>query len=239
MQPKNMYLVYIDESYDEEYFAYSALFVPAFEWREVFNEIYKWRYELFERYGIETEYELHSTKFVRGEGEPRKIFDKHKRAQMFNSFFKVFDNTAGLSVINGISFKHKRHALFEYMLNRIDRALTEKNAYGILICDEGDEKKLVSIQRRMRINNHIQYQANTDEITIVSLNRIIEDPLFKTSDSSFFIQITDMMAYALLRSEHPTPTTLPDVKNSFDNLDKILNRKAFSRDHKQKGIVRI
>jgi hypothetical protein len=234
-----MYLVYIDESYDTGFFAYSAVFVPAFDWYKVFNKVTKWREYLFKTYSIELEYELHSTKFIRGEGQPHNNRDKKFRAILFNDFFKTFESIIGVLVINGITVKENRNKLFEYTLNRIDTCLFRNNAYGILICDEGNEGNLISIQRQMRKSNYIPSKINCGETINSPLSRIIEDPLFKTSNSSYFIQIADMIAFGLLRNEHPVEkSTLPEVANAFDNLDKILVKEASSKDYKKKGIIR-
>ena len=42
-------------------------------------------------------------------------------------------------------------------------------------------------------------QASQNE----AIDRILEDPFFKQSDQSYFIQLSDFCAYALLRQEHP------------------------------------
>ena len=47
--PNHMYLVYIDESYDETNFAYSAIFINAFRWNDYFNQLLEWRGEWKEK----------------------------------------------------------------------------------------------------------------------------------------------------------------------------------------------
>jgi hypothetical protein len=241
---KKMYLVYIDESYDTKFFAYSAVFVPAFDWYKVFNKITKWRQDLSKTYGIDPEYELHATKFIRGEGQPHNNRNKKFRAGLFNNFFKIFENlnVDGVCVINAITMKTNRNKLklFEYTLNRIDICLEHNDACGILVCDEGNEGNLISIQRQLRKSNAIPSKIKPSEDYNRPLSHIIEDPLFKTSKTSYFIQIADMIAFGLLRNEHPVEqSTLPEVANAFDNLDKILIKEAFGKDRRKKGIIRV
>lgn len=57
----NLYLIYIDESYDETHFAYSAIFINAFHWNDYFKDVVHWRGDWLERYGIAVDYELHAT----------------------------------------------------------------------------------------------------------------------------------------------------------------------------------
>jgi hypothetical protein len=46
------YLVYVDESYDDDLFCLSALILKATAWREVFKAVKDHRAQLKERYGI-------------------------------------------------------------------------------------------------------------------------------------------------------------------------------------------
>jgi len=235
-----MYLIYVDESYDETHFAYSAIFVPAFEWNRVFADIIKWRKDLFLTHRIPLDYELHATDFVGGRGEPNENRDKDYRASIFKSAFSVIENINGISLINGITNNKKSHLkLFEYILNRVNRTLIARNAYGVLVCDEGNENKLVSIVRKMKKDNDISSQINMGQSLNLPLERIIEDPLFKTSKSSYFIQLADLTAFGLLRSEKGVESTRADVKNAFNVLDKVLVKEAFRNDPKKRGIVRV
>ena len=134
--------------------------------------------------------------------------------------------------------------LFEWMLNRIERTLKELNAQGVLICDEGNEQKLTTLVRRLKKVNPIPNKAEFDMQGIghdrnMPFENIIEDPLFKTSKSSYFIQLADFLAFSLLRNEKPLPQTLAKVNTAFDQLDKVLVKKAFSTDRRKKGIIRL
>ncbi len=237
------YLIYIDESFDNQNYVYSALFVPASHWDKIFNKIVEWRHELFKKHDIQHEYELHATKLIRGEGQPRRNSDKTYRANLFAQSFDFIESLDHVMIMNGIiQPKRSYPRLFDYMLNRIHRTLEAKNAYGILICDQGNEGNLTSILRHKKKTNlipsneyHREHGYNEHN---VPLDRIIEDPLFKVSDTSYFIQIADFVAFGLLRNECPLPETREEVRTAFEKLDQRLIRKAFSKDPKGKGIVR-
>jgi hypothetical protein len=147
----DIYLIYIDESYDDTHFVYSAVFVPVTQWNSIFNKVFMWRQDLYVTHSIDTQHELHSTDFIAGRGQPNNNRDKLYRANLFNSFFKFFDSLEGVFVINGITTNKQKHEkLFEWILNRVNRTLANKNCYGIFICDEGNEKKLISMVRKMK-----------------------------------------------------------------------------------------
>ena len=147
-----------------------------------------------------------------------------------------------MHIINAITPNKRNHLkLFEYMLNLIDRTLKAKNALGVLICDEGNENKLTAKVRQMKRQNHIPNNFNlySGGSRDILLDRIIEDPLFKTSKSSYFIQLADFVAFSLLRNEKPLPTTQQKVKDAFNQLDQALIKAAYSSDPKHKGIIRV
>ncbi len=162
---------------------------------------------------------------------------------MFLEAIARIEEMENIKVINALTSNKKKHLqLFEYMLNRINKTLEKNNSFGVLICDEGNENQLTSIVRKMKKENHI---PNSSEIFGLSrtkrnipLERIIEDPLFKTSKSSYFIQLSDMLAFSLLRNEKPIQSTSEKVRMAFDQLDKALVKNAFARDPRKKGIIR-
>lgn len=240
MDIKRVFLIYIDESYDPTHYAYSAVFVPVDKWNEIFQKILLWRQNLHKTHGIDVNGEIHSTEFVGGRGQPTSNRDKNYRAALFNGFIKEIENLPHIKIINGFTIDKRRHEkLFEYLVTRINNTLKKNDAYGILICDEGEESKLVSMVRRLKKENQIWSCYSPGQYRSCPLDRIIEDPLFKTSKSSYFIQMADMVAFSLLRNEKPiVGQTLPDTQKAFENLDKVLVKEAFSRDPRKKGIVR-
>lgn len=71
----------------------------------------------------------------------------------------------------------------------------------------------------------------------IPIDRIVEDPFFKKSDQSYFIQLVDFAAYALLRRERPIASkTKYGIDKIFNELSDILVREARPRD--PNGIIR-
>ena len=55
-----------------------------------------------------------------------------------------------------------------------------------------------------------------------AIDRILEDPFFKQSDQSYFIQLSDFCAYALLRQERPVESkTRYGLDQAFNLLEPI------------------
>ena len=91
----------------------------------------------------------------------------------------------------------------------------------------------------MQKENPVPSQIYAGKPVSAELDRIIEDPLFKTSKSSYFIQLADFLAFSLLRHEKPIASTLEPVKSAFEQLDTVLVKEAFTNDPKKKGIIRV
>jgi hypothetical protein len=67
----------------------------------------------------------------------------------------------------------------------------------------------------------------------------LKDPVFKDSAASYFIQLVDFCAYALLRMERPIPTR---TSLGYDRMYQLLRPIAFkganARDTRGLGIIR-
>ncbi len=137
---------------------------------------------------------------------------------------------------------HQEERAFERLLNRINRTLQVSDSRAVLICDEGKEVVFTRLVRRMGVYNPIPSSrgvwADTGERTRnLPLDRIIEDPLFKRSEQSYFIQLVDFCAYALLRRERPVESkTRYGLDKAFSLLAPVLVTEASQRD--PEGIIR-
>lgn len=114
-------------------------------------------------------------------------------------------------------------------------------SYAHLICDEGKEDQYIKLVRRLKVHNPIPSRFGAWEdgsaTKNIVLDRIIEDPQFKKSGNSYFIQTADFIAYGLLRRERPNATAKKRrIHRSFDQLDSVLVKECNKRDGK--GIIR-
>ena len=128
--------------------------------------------------------------------------------------------------------------------NQVEVRLTKSyRPRAVIIADEGNELQITRTLRRMHVYNRIPSQFGTwpDGSTTKNIvtQRIIEDPFFKNSHASYFIQLADCVAFSLLKRE-ATPT--PHVKKYHlnkmfeDALASACFREASPRD--PLGIVR-
>lgn len=131
---------------------------------------------------------------------------------------------------------------FERLLNRINRTMEEWNNHAMLICDEGKEAEYTRLVRKMSVYNPIPsrfglWQDTGQPTKNITLSKIIEDPIFKESDKSYFVQMADFCAYGLLRREqHLASKNKYGIHQAFDELKKVAVRACNLRD--PMGIIR-
>src|SRR5260370_23978329 len=127
------------------------------------------------------------------------------------------------------------------MLKRINRTMQAWDSKCILVADEG--KDYTKLLRKMRVHNPIPSQFITwpdgSQNKNIPLDRIIEDIFFRDSQRSYFIQMADFCAYALLRSEYPLASkTKYGLDKSFGIVTSICLPHCFAKDPRKLGIIR-
>lgn len=238
-----MHLIYIDDSYDQttKITTFSALSIPEGQWSAIFLAIQEWRRRLRDTDGIYVTKELHAWKFVSGRGKvaPRTVI-KYRRCQIFNEGLSLIASLRGPMLFNA-ALKNQAWA-FERLLNRINRTMVAWDSFALLICDEGKEAQYTHLVRKMSVHNPIPSRFGVWKDTgkgykNIPIDRILEDPFFKQSDKSYFIQMADWCAYALLQRERPIASRKRyGLHKSFERLAPICVLVANRKD--PLGIVR-
>jgi hypothetical protein len=125
----------------------------------------------------------------------------------------------------------------------IRRRLYDYYARAVIFADEGREPDIRRKLRRMHVHNPIpsQYGSWPGGVSTknIAVERIIEDTVFKRSSDSFFIQLADCVAYALLKRETPPSARIKKygIDQMFDeNLQGVCFKPAAPTD--PLGVVR-
>lgn len=85
-----------------------------------------------------------------------------------------------------------------------ERRLLPYSAHALIIADLGHEQEIVRLRRKLSVVNYIPSRygswgsANSKNIP---LTHLVEDALFRDSKHSYFIQLADCVAFALLKRE--------------------------------------
>jgi hypothetical protein len=245
-------IAYIDESYDDNVFAMSALILSSSGWRDCFNIVKDYRSSLKRRHGIFTSKELHATTFIAGRGRiADRVVPRGLRAAIFHEIMDLCANLPGAKVISGAWELNGRpqgdvHALaFGRIQDRLQRRCVAERGEMMRVVDEGRETELRKIARRAAIFNMVgsRYGAWEDgsRAKNIPTERLIEDPIFKSSAQSHFLQLADFIAFALLKSETPITARVQQygLHLAYDKLAPICASEAARRDHRKLGIIRV
>jgi hypothetical protein len=240
-----MHVVYIDESSDPSagVTTISALMIPAEHWAEGFAQIRRFRLDLKQTDGVYVQKELHAWKLVSGRGAiATGIVTKSRRCEIFKEHLTLIARLPGVRVFNAVFPTDGVERAMERLLNRFNTCASGQDSHFLVVCDQGKDALYTRLARRMRVYNPIpsRYGAWDDDRSStksIPLSRMIEDPFFKDSKQSYFIQLADMCCYALLRREFPVPSrSRYGVDTAFGLLGPALCREASGKD--PEGILR-
>ena len=224
-----MRLYYIDESEGPRYYVRSALGVDGERWNELFADIYAWRLDLRDDYGIPLSRELHATDLLAGRGLLARNGDSNGRltlqqgAEVFLGGLRRLEEAVksigGIEVINVCLHK------------------PQSRRY-----EQGREEMISRLYQRLKVRNHVpsRYEAWEDgeKTRNIPIEQVIGGPAFRSSDSDYLLQMVDFIAHALLKQEEePIPRVEEHgIDEAFRILDAALNRQASGRD--PQGVVR-
>lgn len=248
-----MHIFYGDESYDQTAFVVSSLRIDTSDWKQVLQQIKQFRAFLRTSYGIKLRAELHARTFVRhcSDGVSSRTLGIAQRRVVFEECLN-FISTLPIQIINiclplkkfNNSSKDAHFAALDRLFNRIQTNISrlQPPSYAITIFDTGKEKEITKLSRRLGAFNNIPsqfgYWPGGVRVRNIVTDRIIEDPVFRDSRDSYFLQLADFVAFALLKREVPiTPFVHTWGYNTlFNNLRPVLCRAASPRD--PDGVVR-
>lgn len=204
-----MYLVYFDESGDDGYPKYSSeLFVLTSgyfhhqKWHEIFNSIRDFRKHLKQEYNFPLKLEFKVRDFILNKNPYRdlKISDNKRKKiiVIIADFLSNIDIKFINVVINKKKIQTQQYPVLEnavkFNIQRIenDLAIDPLNKF-LIITDEGRVGKIQNITRKIQRINIIPSKFSGCYRKEIRL--LIEDPLPKKSQESYFIQVCDFIAF--------------------------------------------
>ncbi len=228
-----MYIVYIDESgsssdgsyngqigwqpkggRESRYFVLTALVVDESDWKVLFKKLKNIRENMKEIYGISLKEYIHATELVTGNGawrhNSRRNFTRLKRIKLLKNLLHEYSQLRRYCYYGAVyvdktctdfscRFNPKtcKEFAYENLLNRIEKDL--KGNY-VIVHDGQEDGAIIRLLRKKRVFNFVQGSRFT-------LDKMIEDPLFKRANNSYFLQAVDHISYVVL---HYYDNTLPN-----------------------------
>jgi len=229
-----MYFCYVDESGDpgvhdqnnpnksgSKYFILAALIIDADKWKGALDIIKSFRRQLAAQSYLNYDVEFHCAEMI----DPRKTKAYNQmtisdRWGIIRQFADRVGNQISCSII-GIVLDKTNTTLDskDYFTTSItnlylafDEFLKEKKSYGIVLFDRANEKIATTHVRKLMGTG-----ATGQTVPGARIGWVIEDPLYRISSDSFFIQATDMIAYTLKEQEFPL------TSRKKYNADRIFN----------------
>jgi len=256
-----MYLMYVDESGDTgalpasptRYFVLTGLVVHELRWRDCLDQLIAFRRRMRDKFGLKLREEIHASGMINRPGSLKRI-RRCDRLTILRAFAKELSSMSDLNIINVVVDKNEKPPTYvafdmawKALIQRFENTVSRRNFSGpanpddrgMILPDPTDDKKLIQLVRRMRHWNPIPNQPQFGPgHRNLALTRIIEDPAFRDSEHSYFIQATDLAAYLL--KQRLAPSAFMKTKSGhryFHLLDPILCKVASSSD--ADGIVRL
>ena len=252
-----MYLMYADESGDTgmtnsptRYFVLSGVVLHELQWRPYLDQLIEFRRRMQRTFNLRLREEIHAAQMINRPGALQRI-KRNDRLMILRSFADEIATMSEISIINVVVDKQGKPPNYDVfgtawkaLLQRFENTIRAGNFPGFQNPDErgmlfpdGTTPRLSRLLRQMRrynpIPNHPDYGAGYRKINVAN---IIEDPNFRNSQDSYFIQTADLAAYLLY--QHIAPNTYmrkTGGQNHFKRLYPVLCRAASRTD--PQGIV--
>lgn len=236
-----MYICYFDESGDSglqnpplkhhDWFILNCLIVKERDWLETLNLLVKMRQYLRDEFGLAVRHELKGIWFKTGQGIfdglniKRKVrMDIYRWIMNYQSTLPVFTFSVAINKQYAISKGwNVRYCAWDFALNRLNVACvkSESEEKCVLYPDEGHGAFITKCVRMMRRHNYVPKHYGPGSLRLPT-ERILEDPSDRKSNSSYYIQMVDLNAYATHRSKYIDPVNKMD-RNMWDELGSEVN----------------
>ena len=215
-----MYIAYVDESGDDghnvaitQYYTLSGIILADSNWKVFLEKVKAFRQSLKRDFGLTLRADLRATDLWRNSGDFTRLrlsyADRNRIFRQTAEFLRSSQEVTILTVsINKaspqlISTPKISEIAWTMFFQRYENWLLGKQGFGIVVNDEGHDKMVRQLSRKMRVYNPIPshygvyYQA--------PVVKVIEDPFSRHSQYSYFVQLADMSAYLARLRHNYTP----------------------------------
>jgi hypothetical protein len=253
-----MFLMYVDESGDSglmnsptRYFVLSGLVVHELSWGQVLDDLIHFRRQAKRAYGLKLREELHAAKLINSPG-PLVRIPRHQRLALIRDFADALSSMPDVNLINVVVDKQGKgmqYDVFENawrtLIQRFENTVRYRNFRGpmntddraMLFPDNTDNERLRKLLRKLRAYNPVPNSGGAGYRNL-RMMQIIEDPVFRDSEHSYFVQAADLAAFLLYQELAPNAyMRKKSGQNYFQRLSPILCTVASATD--LRGIVRL
>lgn len=252
--------MYVDESGDPgmansptTLFCLTGLVVHETDWQPCLSALLGYRAQMRTQFGLKLREEIHAGELLTRPGSLARIA-KHDRLTILRKLMDAAEQLP-IRVINVVVDKSLHSspydpfaAAWQSLIQRFENTIAFQNFpgpangldTGLILPYQTDTKKLRGLVRQMRRYNPIPNSGGGggEGYRQLPIAKVIEDPVFKDSAESLFIQTADCICYMLYQSIIPNKYIQKQTGHGyFRRLDKVLCREASRND--PNGIVRL
>jgi hypothetical protein len=255
-----MYLMYVDESGDcglqnspTRYVILTGLVVHELRWRPCLGQLIAFRQRIKAKFGLRLREELHAARMLTRPGDLVRI-KRNDRLAIIRAFADQIAGMTDLNLINVVVDKEAKPPdtdvfgiAWRALVQRFENTIGHRNfagpanadERGLLFPDRTDDKKLTALVRKMRRFNPVPNRTDLGPgHRNLPLQTVIEDPSFRDSEHSYFIQAVDCAAFLLYQRLVPSLYIKKNSgQNYFARLDPVLCKVVAPRDPWGMGIV--
>lgn len=255
-----MFFMYVDESGDvglnnsmTDHFVLTGLVIHELRWLTYLEQLIDFRQRMRKTFGLKLREEMHASAMISNPG-PLVRIKRHDRLTIMRMFADELATMIDMNLVCVVVDKSNKGAGYDVFSNawraliqRFENTMSHNNfpgprnpdERGLLFCDHTDDKKLTDLLRRMRrfnpITNRCEYGPGYRNLTLA---RVTEDPNFRDSAHSYFIQAADLAAYLLYQQICPNAyMRRKSGQNYFNRMSPIFCTVASRND--ARGIVRL
>lgn len=211
-----MHLAYLDESGNpgvngSRSYTVACVIVEDRRWLGALDQLVAFRRFLKERFGLPVRAEVKANYLLQNKGAFRELeLSEGARFGIYRGFMRL-QAKLELKCFAVVIDKQKQQATadprriaWDTTFQRLERFSTKTDTPLLVIHDEGDAgliRRLTRESRRRGIAGSAYGFARLDR----PAKLLVEDPVPRRSDQSYFIQLADLNAYAAFRAVFPPP----------------------------------
>lgn len=211
-----MYIVYVDETGDpgldvangaSPYYCLGIVLVHVDDWEHAYSSMLELRRQIKADYGVPIRAEIKATYLLRNGGwfSNKGIKPWHRR-DIFKRHLAILDSARVKTFAvyldkSDFDINDKPEAIrvraWTYAFQRISKTFTGHHL--MLVHDEGDNKLIRSIARKSSRILSSGSAISKAQIVLPTI-KMIDDPVPRDSQSSYFLQTADLVAYAAAKA---------------------------------------
>jgi len=211
-------MAYVDESGDTGVSPGSSLtytlgcvLVDADMWPDAFDQLLAFRRRVRDKFGVPMRAEIKANYLLRNNGPFRSLgLGPTERHLIFRAHLRMLDHLPARAFVITVDKRNKNAVpdhifdlAWEGLLQRLERTSTKEKATFMISHDEGENDAVRRWVRRSRRHLTAGSAFGTGMLTNPA-RRLVDDPIARKSEQSYFIQLADLVAYAAFRSViHP------------------------------------